>query len=235
MDINKTAEYIAAKRKEKNLTQRQLAAVLNVSDKTISKWETAKGLPDVAIIADLCAALDISPTEFFNGEDVDTGNIIAQGDIIIDVAQQYHANGKKEMFCYYTAVASLLFCVVASFFGDGFSKIVMTGAVYITGAIAVYKLGRMNIAELKKLQKSALLLFAVTVIMSVDLGFNYPHSLNVIENDGITIHGFFAPLLVGDYGWTINKFLLLFKNAVTARALVLGQNCYLLSARLKNR
>ena len=235
MDTKKTADYITEKRKRKGLTQRQLAEILNVSDKTISKWETAKGLPDVGIIADLCTALDISPTEFFNGEDMNTGNMMTQGDIIIDVAQQYRSNGKKEMFCYYSFVAALLFCVVAAFFGDGFSKIVMLIAIYITGAIAAYKLGRMNVSELKRLQKFALLLFAVTVIMSVDLGFNYFHSLNVIENDGITIHGFFTPLLVGDYDWTINKFLLLFKNAVTARALVLGQNCYLLSARLKNR
>ncbi len=235
MDIKKTAEYISAKRKEKNMTQAQLAAVLNVSDKTISKWETAKGLPDVAIIADLCGALDISPTEFFNGEDMAAGSMTAQDDIIIDVAQQYHASGKKEMFCFYSAVASSLFCVVASFFGDGFSKLVMIASVYITGAIATYKLGRMNISELKKLQKFGLLLFVFMIIMSVDLGLNYMNALNIAENDGITITGFFAPLMVGDYGWTIHKFLMLFKNAVSARMLVLGQNCYLLSARLKNR
>ena len=49
MDSIKTGQFIAQIRKEKEITQRQLAEELFISDKTISKWETGKGMPDVSL------------------------------------------------------------------------------------------------------------------------------------------------------------------------------------------
>ena len=63
-------EYIARKRKEKNLTQVQFSELLNVSNKTISKWETGKCMPDYSIIEDVCKILDISIAELMDGEDM---------------------------------------------------------------------------------------------------------------------------------------------------------------------
>ncbi|MGN1131824.1 MAG: helix-turn-helix domain-containing protein, partial [Ruminococcus sp.] len=50
MDQIKIGRFIAKVRKEKNLTQRQLADILSISDKTISKWECGKGLPEVSLM-----------------------------------------------------------------------------------------------------------------------------------------------------------------------------------------
>ncbi len=58
-----TAGAIKALREKKGLTQNQLAQMLNVSDKAVSKWETAKGLPDITLIEPLAAALGISVPE----------------------------------------------------------------------------------------------------------------------------------------------------------------------------
>ena len=55
-------------REKKNLTQKELADRIAVSDKTISKWETDKGLPDIGIIDELALALGISVTDLFTGE-----------------------------------------------------------------------------------------------------------------------------------------------------------------------
>ena len=55
-----TGEMIRILREKNNMTQRQLAEKLNVSDKTVSKWETSRGLPDISILSDLAAALNIS-------------------------------------------------------------------------------------------------------------------------------------------------------------------------------
>lgn len=52
-------QFIMKKRKEKNLTQEQLAEKLNVSNKTISKWETGKCMPDYGVIEALCKELDL--------------------------------------------------------------------------------------------------------------------------------------------------------------------------------
>ncbi|WP_165044831.1 MULTISPECIES: helix-turn-helix domain-containing protein [unclassified Adlercreutzia] len=67
--------YIALKRKQKNLTQGQLAEMLNVSNKTVSKWETGKCMPDYATIPILCETLGISVAELLDGEDAEPNSV----------------------------------------------------------------------------------------------------------------------------------------------------------------
>ena len=69
--MNQTAigGYIARKRKEQNLTQEQLAQQPGVSNKTISKWENGKCMPDYSIIQRLCEAIHVSLPELMDGED----------------------------------------------------------------------------------------------------------------------------------------------------------------------
>lgn len=63
-----TGKFIAHKRKEKNLTQEQLAEKLGVSNKTISKWENGKCMPDYGIVKSLCEELEITVAELMDGE-----------------------------------------------------------------------------------------------------------------------------------------------------------------------
>lgn len=70
MDQIKIGNFIAQCRKEKNMTQRQLADILGVSDKAVSKWETGKGLPDAGCMVPLCEALGISVNELLTGEKI---------------------------------------------------------------------------------------------------------------------------------------------------------------------
>lgn len=65
-----TGAMIKRLREERNLTQAELAEKLHVSDKTVSKWETGKGYPDIAMIEPLAGALGISVAELLAGEDV---------------------------------------------------------------------------------------------------------------------------------------------------------------------
>lgn len=67
--------FIAKKRKEKNLTQAGLAEKLGVSNKTISKWETGKCMPDYNVIQKLCAELGISISELMDAEENETDSI----------------------------------------------------------------------------------------------------------------------------------------------------------------
>lgn len=75
MDLVKIGKYIAAKRKEKGMTQKQLAEKLGMSDKSVSKWERGICLPDVSVYTDLCQNLGISINEFLAGEDIAQENI----------------------------------------------------------------------------------------------------------------------------------------------------------------
>ena len=63
-----TGKFIAHKRKEKNLTQEQLTEKLGVSNKTISKWETGKCMPDYTVVKSLCEELGITVAELMDGE-----------------------------------------------------------------------------------------------------------------------------------------------------------------------
>ncbi|MBE6862430.1 MAG: helix-turn-helix domain-containing protein [Ruminococcus sp.] len=69
-----TGNTIKILREQKNLTQRQLAEMISVSDKTISKWETGRGLPDITLIEPLSSALGVSVTELLSGECVSNRN-----------------------------------------------------------------------------------------------------------------------------------------------------------------
>ena len=65
-----TGETIKRLREARGLTQARLAEVLQVSGKTVSKWETGRGLPDISLVEPLAAALGISVPELFSGEQV---------------------------------------------------------------------------------------------------------------------------------------------------------------------
>ena len=69
-----TGKIIKELREKQNITQSQLASIINVSDKTISKWETGKGLPDISLIEPLSSALRVSVIELMNGELITNNN-----------------------------------------------------------------------------------------------------------------------------------------------------------------
>lgn len=68
MDSKKIGIFIANKRKEKQMTQKQLGEALGCSDKLISKWECGNGLPDVSMMLPLCELLEINVNELLSGE-----------------------------------------------------------------------------------------------------------------------------------------------------------------------
>ena len=71
MNQIKTGAFIAKCRKEKKLTQAQLAEKLNITDRAVSKWETGKSMPDSSIMLELCEILGITVNELLSGEKVD--------------------------------------------------------------------------------------------------------------------------------------------------------------------
>ena len=69
MDQKETGRFIADKRRAKNLTQEQLAQRLGVSNKTVSKWENGRNMPDYAVVEQLCKELDITIRELLEGKE----------------------------------------------------------------------------------------------------------------------------------------------------------------------
>ncbi len=74
MNQVKIGKFIAECRKNKKLTQAELAEKLNITDRAISKWETGKGMPDSGIMLDLCNELGITVNELLSGEVIEMDN-----------------------------------------------------------------------------------------------------------------------------------------------------------------
>ena len=71
IDQIKIGRFIAQRRKSVNLTQLQLADKLNITDRAVSKWETAKAMPDTSIMLALCNVLQITVNDLLSGEVVE--------------------------------------------------------------------------------------------------------------------------------------------------------------------
>lgn len=96
MDQIRTGKFIADMRKEKGLTQRQLADRLTISDKTVSKWECGNGLPEVALMLPLCDVLGVSVNELLSGERLsDTDYRKKAEDNMMDLMKEREQNKKK--------------------------------------------------------------------------------------------------------------------------------------------
>ena len=74
MNQIKIGRFIASKRKEKELTQMQLAEKLGITDRAVSKWENGKSLPDYSIILQLCEVLEITVNDLLCGEVISMDN-----------------------------------------------------------------------------------------------------------------------------------------------------------------
>ena len=96
-----TGKFIALKRKEKNLTQEQLAGKLGVSNKTISKWETGKCMPDYSVVKNLCEELDITVAELMDGECAEERSVRAYDDEqIMDLLKRTQELEKQKNLLY---------------------------------------------------------------------------------------------------------------------------------------
>ena len=71
MNQEKIGKFILELRKEKNMTQQELADKIGVTDRAISKWENGRGLPDLSLMKPLCEELGISINELISGEKLD--------------------------------------------------------------------------------------------------------------------------------------------------------------------
>ena len=90
MNQEKIGNFIAAMRKEKGLTQAQLAERLGVINKTVSRWETGKNMPDYAVLEDLTRELGITVNELIRGEKIMKEAIIQEYDHnLVEVLKEY--------------------------------------------------------------------------------------------------------------------------------------------------
>ena len=111
MDLKKIGKFIADCRKEKNITQEQLAEKLYITDRAVSKWERGLSLPDADKMLDLCNILDINVNELLSGEKIDMKDDKRKTEeILVKLAKQEELKNKKIMTnMWVTGISVLIF------------------------------------------------------------------------------------------------------------------------------
>ncbi len=121
MNQVKVGKFIAQCRKDKNMTQAQLAEKLNITDRAISKWETGKGMPDSSIMLELCAELDISVNELLSGEVIKMENYnLKAEENLLEMKKQKEISDKTMLrlewiIGYMSSITFLILVFVAAF------------------------------------------------------------------------------------------------------------------------
>ncbi len=95
MNQAEIGKFIAKCRKEKKLTQAQLAERLSITDRAVSKWETGKSMPDSSIMLELCEILGITVNELLSGEEVDVENYEKKADENLIALKRKDENNMK--------------------------------------------------------------------------------------------------------------------------------------------
>ncbi len=113
MNAQKCGEFIAELRKEKNLTQKDLANELNVSDKAISRWETGKGFPDVDSLQSLSEFFSVSINELLAGEKAEIKTIeqIAEENIISAMVETEKIKNTKKSTIILSIIVALILLI----------------------------------------------------------------------------------------------------------------------------
>lgn len=143
-----TGRFIQRKRKEKNLTQEQLAERLGVSNKTISKWETGKCMPDYAVVENLCEELDITAAELIDGEESRGKGDRMYDEQIMDLLRRTQDLEKQKKLLYgiLLIVMGIAIQALAHTFGGSDIQDFISGFLLVLSAadmlIGVYVLGR---------------------------------------------------------------------------------------------
>ncbi len=133
MNQIKIGKFIAQCRKDKNLTQMQLAEKLNITDRAISKWENGKGMPDSSIMLQLCDILGISVNELLSGEIIEMENLDKKTEeLLLEMAKKEEMQNKRLMTAMWTIlIITILFYMTVLFasiqiFGEGPIQLVIT-------------------------------------------------------------------------------------------------------------
>ena len=147
-----TGNTIRVLREKKQITQKELAQILGVSDKTISKWECGKGLPEVSLMLPLCDALHITVNDLLSGERLsDTEYQERAEKNMVDLIKENEENKKRMLLSIICGVITVIACcsliVITSFLP--LPTAVRIALILFTIVTAVAGIGAAAVLEVK--------------------------------------------------------------------------------------
>jgi len=172
MNQEKIGKFISKKRKEKNMTQADIAEKLGVSNRAVSKWENGLNMPDLSLFKPLCEILDISINELMSGEEVNSGEYQKKLEENIINITEYKAKKEKDIivFFIYLIVGIVLFLIgISSHSANAYFPYIFEISSIIFLLVATYRLSK----NLNKFLNIGILIlvfiFLFSIIKHVDI------------------------------------------------------------------
>ncbi len=198
MNQIKIGKFIAQKRKEKNLTQSELAEKLNVTDRSVSNWENGKCMPDISLFNPLCSVLDITINEFLSGEEIENKDY--QKKLEENIINTINYNNKKNLL----PVILLIFGITLTIFSLTMFNpdSSLSGAYTIIGLVIA--ITGFNMMKSFSKNKRIIINIGISFISLIAiLGIDYIESVNLkqaprfylekeIDNNMIVYHKLFS-------------------------------------------
>ena len=143
MNQEKIGKFIADCRKDKKITQAQLAEKLNMTDRAISKWETGNGMPDSSVMLELCEILEITVNELLSGERLEMDNYDKRAEEnLLELKRKEEYTNKRFLFFEkvigFTSTISSLLLIFAGAFA---TTNLIWRIVLIGGSIPIFIIG----------------------------------------------------------------------------------------------
>lgn len=132
MNENKMGKFIAAERKKKNMTQKNLADKLYVTDRAVSKWERGLSYPDILLLEKISKILGVSVSELLNGEKMESINKEKADDIVKDGISIYKKHEKKKLYHkFIVGSISLIITLIVLIVGYSYFSLKHSGKIYV--------------------------------------------------------------------------------------------------------
>ena len=147
MDQEKIGSFLAENRKAKGFTQIEFAEKLGVSNKSVSRWETGKNMPDVSLFLPICDALDISVNEFLIGERITTQENKRADEILVETIKASNKKLKSAQIVIYilAVLVNALFMIGVPLTATPSDAMAVPLAALLGGAVSALLLSCLNI------------------------------------------------------------------------------------------
>ena len=137
-----TGKFIADERKQKGYTQTDLADKLGISNRTVSKWETGNGFPDVSLLLPLCEELDISVNELLSGERLSQEDYEKRAEVnMMNIIEKNKKASKEErIICTILTIAIFAISIAGCILGKLFTSdetLAAIGILYFVALICI--------------------------------------------------------------------------------------------------
>ena len=151
MDQEKIGSFLAENRKAKGFTQIEFAEKLGVSNKSVSRWETGKNMPDVSLFLPICDALDISVNELLIGERIATQENKRADEIFVETIQASNKKLKSAQILVYifAVLVNALFMIGVPLTATPSDAMAVPLAALLGGAVSALLLSCLNIKPMR--------------------------------------------------------------------------------------